>query len=362
MIRAIVVDDEKPSLDRLVKMLKNSGLVEMRGEFFNPLEALEFLKSNRVDAVFLDIEMPDMDGIELSSCIIDIQKEAAIVFVTAYNQYAVEAFRLNALDYIMKPVSPERLRETLEKILKGKRIYSSSEGVYVQCFGRFTVNTGNEEVKFRTEKAEELFAFMIDRGGSFVSRSEIIDSLWENFDGDRALIHFNTTLHYLKKALLNYGVQIPFVYDRGGYKFDMSGINCDFIDFSAFFDNYKVTKQLNIPECEKIAGLFTGEYLSGWEYDWATVKRLLLEEQYFCLILAMAEYFKGTGSYRKAAEWLKTGLLKEPLHRELNYRLAEVLLLANERILAVKYYDVYRNGLRKKFECDPDSEFIRLMN
>ncbi len=362
MISAIVVDDERPALDKLVKMLKNSGLAEVKGEFCRPLEALEFLRSNRVDVVFLDIEMPDMDGIELSSRIIDLQGEIAVVFVTAYNQYAVEAFSLNALDYLMKPVSPERLGETLDKIMKGKGIMSCSEGIYIRCFGRFAVSVGKEEVKFRTEKAEELLAFMIDRRGSFVSRSEIIDSLWENFDGDRALIHFNTTLHYLKKALLKYGAQIPFAYDRGGYKFNMSGIGCDYIDFSVFFDNYKTTQQLNIPECEKIAALIMGDYLSGWEYDWAAVKRLLLEEQYFYLIIAMAEYFKGTGSYRKAAEWLKTGLLKEPLHRELNYRLVEVLLLANERISAVKYYDVYRNGLRKKFECEPDAEFIRLMN
>ena len=357
MIRAIVVDDERPSLNKLVKLLNNSGLAEVEGKFTKPLEALEFLKENKADAVFLDIEMPDMDGIELSSRLIDLQLGTAIVFVTAYNQYAVEAFRLNALDYLMKPVSADRLEETLVKVIDMKGISVDPGGIYVRCFGRFGISNGREEVKFRTEKAEELLAFMIDRRGSFTSRSKIIDSLWPDFDGERALTHFNTTLHYIKKALLLYGIHIPFTYDRGGYKFDMSALTCDYQKFSSFVDKAKIPGQEDILEFEETADLFMGEYLSGWDYEWAAIKRLLLEEQLFSLILQMAEYYKGTGSYQKATKWLKAGLLKEPLHRELNYRLIEVLLLTNERVLAAKYYDIYRNGLKKKLGQEPDEAF-----
>jgi two-component SAPR family response regulator len=284
LIRAIVVDDERPSLDKLVKLLEKSSMVEVKGKFTKSLEAFEFLKENKVDAVFLDIEMPDMNGIELSSSILDMHEGIAIVFVTAYNQYAVEAFHLNALDYLMKPVSANRLEEALNKIIVEKGIQVSSRGVYFRCFGRFGVSTGSEEVKFRTEKAEELLAYMIDKRGRFISRSEIIDSLWPDFDGDRALIHFNTTLHYVKKALLQYGIQIPFTYDRGGYKFDMEGINCDYLKFCTFIEKAKIPGPENILEFEETAGLFTGEYLSGWEYGWAAIKKLVLEEQYFSLI------------------------------------------------------------------------------
>ncbi len=355
------MDDERPSLDKLAKLLKNSGMAEVAGEFTRPLEALEYLKENRADAVFLDIEMPDMDGIELSSRIIDLQEGIAIVFVTAYNQYAVEAFRLNALDYLMKPVSADRLRETLGKIVETKGISLRSEKIYVRCFGRFTVSNGIEQVKFRTEKAEELLAFMIDRRGSFVSRSEIIDSLWADFDGDKALIHFNTTLHYLKKALLQYGIRVPFTYDRGGYKFDMGDLVCDYLEFCAFTEKGKAAGNENILEFEATADLFMGEYLSGWEYDWASVKRLLLEERYIFLVLGIADHYKETGCHQKAAGWLKEGLLKEPLHRGLNYRLIEVLRLTGEHALAAKYYDVYRNGLKKKLGQEPDEAFRRLL-
>ncbi len=361
MIRAIVVDDEQPSLDRLEKLLKDSGLIELGGKFTEPAEALEFLKKSKVDAVFLDVEMPDMDGIELSSHIIDLQGSIAVVFVTAYNQYAVEAFRMNALDYLLKPVSADRLKETLHRIIEVKGIRMLHRGIHAGCFGRFSVSIGTEEVKFRTEKAEELLAFLIDRRGGFVSRREIIENLWEDFDGDRAIIHFNTTLHYVKKALLLYGIQIPIMYERGGYRFDTGGLTCDYLRFCDFVENAGAIEQENILEYERTAELYTGEYLSGWEYSWVEIKRQLLEEQYIGMLLDISEYYKGAGKCQKAAKWLKAGLLRGPLHRELNYRLIEVLLLANERMLASRYYEIYRNSLREKLKQEPDEEFRKLL-
>jgi two-component system LytT family response regulator len=361
LIKAIVVDDEQPSLHKLGKLLKDSGLAEVKGTFTEPLAALAFLKENKADAVFLDIEMPEIDGIELSNHIIDLQAEIAVVFVTAYNQYAVEAFRLNALDYLMKPVAADRLRETLCRIIKEKGIAVNSEVVHVCCFGGFSVDIGGKEVKFRTEKAEELLAFLIDRKGAFVSRIEIIDNLWENFDGDRALIHFNTTLHYVKKALLPYGVHISILHERGSYRLDGAGLSCDYMKFLEFAEKNKTAGQENILEFEEAAGLYTGEYLYGLEYDWATAGRLLLEEEFIRLVLEISWCYIEAGDRQKAVKWLKSGLQKQPLHRELNYRLIEFFLLTNERMLAVKYYEIYRSGLKKKLKTEPDDAFRKLL-
>jgi len=361
LIKVIIIDDEQPSVDKLEKLLRDSGLASVEGKFTEPLEALEFLKENKVDAVFLDIEMPDMDGIELASHIVDLQGGTDVVFVTAYNRYAVEAFCLNALDYLMKPVTAERLKETLDRIIEGKGLPMQSEEMQVRCFGRFSVSAGREGVKFRTEKAEELLAFLIDKRDCFVSRREIVDSIWEEFDGDRALAHFNTTLHYVKKALLLYGIRIPITYDRGGYKFNLKALTCDYLKFSSFVEKSEDAGPENILEYEETAGLYTREYLSGWEYGWVERKRLLLEEQFIRLLLEIAEYYKGTGNYRKGIDWLKAGLMREPLHRELNYRLAEILLLANERMLAVKYYELYSKELKKKLKQQPDDAFRKLL-
>lgn len=361
MIRAIIVDDEQPSVDKLEKMLLDSGMVEIKGKFTEPLKALEFLKDNKIDASFLDIEMPDMDGIELSNRIMELQGKAAIVFVTAYSRYAVEAFRLNAIDYLLKPVSADRLRETLDRIIEEKNIGMNYAGLKVRCFGKFIVTIGSREVKFRTEKAEELLAFLIDRRGSFVGRSEIIDSLWEEYEGDRALIHFNTTLHYVKKALLLHGVQLPIEHDRGSYRIDTGSINCDYCQFHALAAGAVADSPRNVLKCEEAVALYTGSYLSGKEYSWAEISRQILKDQYIGLLLELAGFYKKAGRTVKAVEWMKTGLMHEPLHRELNYRLIEALLSNNDRLSARRYYDIYRSGLRKKMKQEPDDSFIRLI-
>lgn len=360
MIKAIIVDDEQPSLDKLEKLLCDSGLAAVEGKFTGPLHALEFLKENRIDTAFLDIEMPDMNGIELATCIFDLQGHTDVVFITAYNQYAVEAFRLNALDYLMKPVSSDRLRETLFRIME-RKIPLPSGQLSVRCFGKFDVRVGAEEVRFRTEKAEELLAYLIDQRGGFVSRSKIMDSLWGDFDGDRAITHYNTTLYYVKKALFRYGIQLCVQYDRGAYRLDIDDIRCDYLSFCQAFEQYEIVTEENIGRSEEAAKLYTGGYLLGLEYDWAAAKRVILEEQYIRLLLGIADFRKEAEDYQAAVGWLAKGLIHEPLHRELNYRIAEAHLLAHNRAMAAKYYELYRDSLMKKFEIEPDVAFKKLL-
>lgn len=360
MLKTVIVDDEQPSLNKLEKLLIDSGLAEVTGRYTNPMDALEFVEKNKVDAVFLDIEMPDMDGIELAGHILDRKSSVAVVFVTAYNQYAVEAFRLNALDYILKPITMDRLMETLCRITEQRTVSMSTEALEARCFGKFRINVGSETIRFRTEKAEELMAFLIDCKGEYVSRSKIIDSLWEDFDGDKAIINFNTTLYYVKKALSSYGSRVSILYDRGSYKLDIGDIDCDYIKFSAFVKKVLGAREGTIRDYEEIASLYQGEYLSGWTYPWAETKRLLLLEQYINLILKIAKLYKDTGGYSKAIEWLKEGLQHEPLHRELNYRLIEALLLTHERVLARRHFEIYNRELMKKTGTGSDYEIRKL--
>lgn len=361
MLRCVVIDDERPSLNKLVKLLEDSGMVELIGSFINPYEGLEFLKENKADAIFLDIEMPGISGVELANDVIELQERASIVFVTAYNQYALEAFRLNALDYIMKPVSANQLEETLHKLIAIKGEVIQPGGLLIRCFGKFTVMKGQDEVKFRTEKAEQLLAFMVDRRNNFISRSEIIDNLWADFDGERALIHFNTTLHYVKKALLPYDIRIPFSYDRGGYQFDSSDLHCDYLRLSSFLDQDRTISPSNVLEFEEVTSLYIGEYLAGWEYDWVAVKRLVLKERFLNMTVELAQFYANKSQYQKARQWLGRGLEIEPLHRELNYTMIEFLLQLHEVVLAGNYYDLYRDGLHTNLGCEPDEAFKQLL-
>jgi two-component system, LytTR family, response regulator len=113
MIKAFLVDDEPLAVRRLSRLLTESGRVEIAGTSNDPVDAIAWLSSHTVDAVFLDINMPGMNGFEMLR-MLDPQPD--IVFTTAYDHFALEAFRANSIDYLVKPVDQEQLERALNKL------------------------------------------------------------------------------------------------------------------------------------------------------------------------------------------------------------------------------------------------------
>jgi len=113
MIRAFVLDDEPLAVKRLTRMLGATGRVEIVGSTTDPHTALEFLRAHAVDVLFLDIQMPGLSGFELLDL---IDPQPLVIFTTAYDRYALEAFDVNSIDYLLKPIDPERLDRALDKL------------------------------------------------------------------------------------------------------------------------------------------------------------------------------------------------------------------------------------------------------
>ena len=113
MIRAFVVDDERLAVERLTRLLNATGRVTVTGSTTDPEAALAALRAADVDVLFLDIQMPGLTGFELLA---QLERDVPVVFTTAYDQYAIDAFGVNSLDYLLKPIEPERLDRALDKI------------------------------------------------------------------------------------------------------------------------------------------------------------------------------------------------------------------------------------------------------
>ena len=113
MMRAYLVDDEPLAVKRLARMLLATGRVDIVGSANDPQAALEFLRAQPVDLLFLDIQMPGLTGFELLD---RLEPQPMVIFTTAYDRYALEAFDVNSIDYLLKPIDPERLDRALDKL------------------------------------------------------------------------------------------------------------------------------------------------------------------------------------------------------------------------------------------------------
>lgn len=115
-MKVFLIDDEQPAIDELAWMLESYKDLEVTGTFNDPKKALEGILLKAPEAVFLDIKMPGMDGFELAEALMRLRQPPKIVFVTAYDDYAIQAFEINAVDYVMKPVEEDRLSKAVDRL------------------------------------------------------------------------------------------------------------------------------------------------------------------------------------------------------------------------------------------------------
>jgi two-component system LytT family response regulator len=138
-LRVFLVDDEPLALKRLARLLKGTGRVEIAGSTIDPEAALAFLSAESVDALFLDIQMPGLNGFELLA---RLAHQPLVVFTTAFDQYALRAFEVNSIDYLLKPIETEQLDRALNKIERLRETGAAPEirGVVEQLAAAFRAN------------------------------------------------------------------------------------------------------------------------------------------------------------------------------------------------------------------------------
>lgn len=139
MIRTLIVDDEQHAREELQTLLEETATFEIIGSCSNAMEALRVINRERPEVLFLDIDMPVLNGFELLS-MLEEEKLPQVVFVTAYDEYALQAFEEQALDYLLKPVDPQRLHKTVEKLKQSPRgsfpaQYRMAELKRIPCVG-----------------------------------------------------------------------------------------------------------------------------------------------------------------------------------------------------------------------------------
>lgn len=228
-MRIIIADDEKLARESMLSALKE---VEPDAElvpFRRPEEVLEYVKENTYDVAFLDIEMGTMSGLALAKQLKEIRAEGDIVFATGYSQYAIEAFKLRAAGYLMKPVTAEDVKRELDHIKERKYTVEEHPGLSAKCFGKFEIYYDDKPIKFRYSKTKEVLAYLICRKGAFCQNGEIMAVIWEDKDDTPSL--FSNLRNLISDAtgtLKELGCGDAIIKRRGMVAIDRAKVSCDY--------------------------------------------------------------------------------------------------------------------------------------
>lgn len=265
-MRIAAVDDETHVLERFKRMVSGMTDFNLCGLFETGEQLLAYLRENPLDAVFLDIEMPDINGLQLSEQIQNLKQNIEIIFVTAFNQYAVEAFELQAMDYIMKPMTEERLGKTIRRLLKANKKEARPGKPFIQCLGEFEVFLNGGALTWKNSKAKELLAFLIHKKGVPIGWEKIADAVWPDYNTEKAQTNFHATTYLLRKRLAEAGLPQIFESVRGNYRIATGQVDCDVYQLEEMLKKNQMRRKEDFRLFEQ---LIQKGYMEASGYAWA---------------------------------------------------------------------------------------------
>lgn len=226
-MRLLLVDDEELQLIRLegeIRKVMPAGTEIF--SYLNPQQALKENKDRKIDIAFLDIEMPGMNGIHLAKELKKLNPKINIIFVTAYNDYALDAYKLHASGYLSKPVKAEKIKEEIEALRYPVEL-SGERKIQVKCFGNFEAFFNGEPIKFSYKKSKEVFAYLVDREGSAININELNAVLWEEDHPS----YLRNLIADIQSTLKSIGANDVFIKRHNECYIDVNKIDCDAYEY-----------------------------------------------------------------------------------------------------------------------------------
>ena len=261
-MKMICVDDEALVLELIVSICeKLPQHPEVHG-FAKAAQALDFMKKTPVDIALLDINMPGMDGLQLAARIKELSPETAIIFITGYEKYAVDAFTLHVSGYLMKPISEKQLKAEVEYALSEKKPVQPRKHITVKTFGEFDLLVDGRTVSFSRAKSKELLAYLVDRNGGYMTRAFLHAALFEDKGYDRpAQKYLDVIIRSLRKTLDEWGIGDILEMSRGALRICPEKLDCDIYRF--------------LEGDIDVINSYFGEYMRA--YSWASMTEALAD-------------------------------------------------------------------------------------
>lgn len=253
-MRILAVEDEAILLRQLANRIREALPESEIAAFDNADDALAALSQKTINIAFLDIMIGNVTGVDLAKRIKAVFPHCDIVFCTGYSEYGPQAFELGASDYLLKPVTAEKIEHALSQLRHTSMYRGKKQGLYIQCFGDFEVFYDGEPVTAFTKRSKELLAYLINKEGVLCPSSEICNAIFRG----RSDSYLRVAKKDLRAALRNIGQEAVLVSGWGVLGINRKEVRCDYFDY--------------LDGKPGALNLYKGAYMS--QYEWAQRKRI----------------------------------------------------------------------------------------
>ncbi len=299
MMNILIVEDERIILDEIQSYVREFDQAAVIQAFDDPLAALAACRQLNPEIALLDIQMPDMHGLELANILITDYPKLKIVFITAHNCYGAEAFDLEAADYLLKPVRKDRLFRALSKLdlaplrtnLPDKPVQTEQQA-QILAFGGLTVRQGSLILQWKRKKSAEIFAYLLTSLNQPISKHRICDDLWPELDPDKALVNLQTAVYQLRKSLIPFArEEIKIEYINNNYRLVLGPCYYDVLTFESLYDrafaqNPPVTATNLLKAAYRI---YPDHFLASEGWLWSIPKQSELEKKFYRVLVALID-------------------------------------------------------------------------
>lgn len=363
-MKVILIDDELSALIYLEKVLQKIEQIEIIGQYIDPFEAIDKVLSDKPDVVFLDIVMLGINGIEIAEKIQYYLPHVHIVFVTAFDEYAVQAFELNAIDYVLKPIKLSRLKKTIQRVEKYNRekiTFNNSKDIPMICTFQalsFTPDSSIHHIssiRWRTSKVRGVFTFLLQHRGMFIRKDTLLDLFWSNLEVERGYTQLYSAIYQLRKTLIDNKINIHITNLENGYKLDLNEVKLDIEEWENGLKELPIVTKDTLWRHRSLLALYRGDYLANEDYIWAENERERLKTLWIKHISKVADFLMSEQQFHEAISLYLRLQTAHPYTDVSYFKLMQLYnKIGNHQFIELQY-DALKQMLLDQYAIEPSA-------
>lgn len=364
-MNVVIIDDEQMAIDVMSIMLKKltNFSICIKGTFTNTTDAFECIAQEEVDVIFLDMEMIDIHGLQVADKIKAKYPNVQIIFVTAHAQFAIDAFDIEATDYLLKPVHEKRLVKALTKaeqivtMLEEAQDVKRERNMFAHTLGGFRLLDAQQEiVKWRTRKVRELFLYLWFHQKRPILNAVIMEELWPELEFEKAAANLHTSVYQLRKLFRKNNNKNPVLLVNNHYQLNIS-IDSDLEELTQLLARPQHDEQ----SIQQLLNCYVGDFLVEEEYDWAIQIRLRIKQE---ILLLLENYIVNTKNINPLLKLncLQKMLELDEFNENYMFLLLQFLIDQNKKQDCTECYQMIQEKLQGDLGVSIPKEITRMYN